>query len=120
MKNGFFKYVCDSVCCNLCPAVSGFAGCNEYATNSVFGGSGADFPTIFDQATCQSKCAQNADCTAFIIHPTHGCALYKTLNGCTGNYGWTGYEMDCAKYKHCTDQTVGTLKNEAQSQAGIF
>jgi len=81
----------------LCPAVSGFAGCNQWATNSVNALNGADFPAIKDQAECQEKCALNQDCTSYMLHPTHGCALYKTLDGCTGNHGWTGYQMHCTK-----------------------
>jgi len=79
----------------LCPAVSDFAGCDQWASNSVNGLSGADFPAITDQAECRGKCAVNANCTSYILHPTHGCALYKTLDGCTGNHGWTGYQMHC-------------------------
>merc|ERR1712117_72592 len=79
----------------LCPAVPDFAGCNEWASNSVNVMSGADFPAIKDQAACRSKCALDADCTSYILHPQQGCALYKTLDGCTGNHGWTGYQMNC-------------------------
>eukprot|EP00493_Phyllostaurus_siculus_P021243 UN21569 len=79
----------------LCPAVSGLAGCNQWATNSVNTLNGADFPAIKDQAECREKCALNQDCTSYMLHPTHGCALYKTLDGCTGNHGWTGYQMNC-------------------------
>jgi len=79
----------------LCPAVSGVAGCNQWATNSVNALNGADFPAIKDQAECREKCALSKDCTSYMLHPTHGCALYKTLDGCTGNHGWTGYQMNC-------------------------
>merc|ERR1711953_828288 len=76
----------------LCPADPDFAGCNEWESNSL---SGAAFPAIKDQAGCRSKCALNADCTSYILHPQQGCQLYKTLDGCTGNGGWTGYQMHC-------------------------
>merc|ERR1711953_211987 len=90
----------------LCPAVSGVAGCNQWATNSVNALNGADFPAIKDQAECRAKCALNQDCTSYMLHPIHGCALYKTLDGCTGNYGWTGYQMHCGVSVIATEKAM--------------
>jgi len=80
---------------SLCPAVSGFGGCSEFSLKSVNGHGHFEYPGIKDQAGCRQKCALDARCTSYVLHPIDGCALYKTLDGCTGNYGWTGYQMEC-------------------------
>jgi len=91
----------------VCPAVTGFGGCAQYATKSVSGRGDAQFPAILDQKGCQKKCIDNAQCNAYVIHQSYGCALYKSLAGCTGQSGWVGYEMLCPSYT-CTTGTTAT------------